>query len=81
MKFREHRGSLDDSMKTLVEVKDREELMAHLVRILEPWPTAPPVTAETVKIEPYIYDYRLGWDSYIVTLKDYGVLGFTDGPA
>lgn len=31
-------------------------------------------------IEPYRYDYRINWDTYIVYLPDQGILGFTDGP-
>lgn len=33
------------------------------------------------RIDPRpIYDERIGWHTYIVSLEDYGVLGFTDGP-
>lgn len=31
-------------------------------------------------IEPYRYDYRINWDTYIVYLPDQGILGFTNGP-
>lgn len=80
MKFREHRSGLAESMETVVEIKDREELLAYIAKILYPWPTAPSVTPETVKVAPYHYDARIGWDTHIVTLEGYGVLGFTDGP-
>lgn len=81
MKFREHRRLLDESMETVVELADYNALLDHLRKSAAHWPTHPPVTAETVRIEPYGRDERIGWDTHIVTLKDYGVLGFTDGPA
>jgi hypothetical protein len=78
MRFREHRGSLADSMKTVVEVADHESLLEHIRRLAQPWPTFPPVTVETVHIRPYGWDERIQWDTHIVTLDGYGVLGFTD---
>ena len=78
MKFREHRGGLDESMATLVEVPDRAALLEYLRKLAEPWPTFPPISSETVHIEPYIWDSRIGWNTHIVTLDGYGVVGFTD---
>ncbi len=76
MKFREHRGMLDDSMKTVVEVADREALVSLLQSRLRDGVT---FKDEDLKIEPYVYDKRIGWDTYIVTIKGYGVAGFTNG--
>ena len=85
MKFRQHRGGLAESMETVVEIKNRDELVGYLRGILWQWPTAPPVSDETIEVRPYADgggDDRIGWKKvYIVTLKDYGVLGWTDGPA
>jgi len=81
MKFREHRGQYEDSMATEVEVKDFPALLTHLQGLLSMFPTAPPVNAGTVTIAPYYgVDPRNGWDTHIVVLKDYGVMGFTDSP-
>lgn len=84
MKFREHRGSLADSMTTVVEVDGFDGLLAHIRKLAEPWPTFPPVSVETVTVTQFIpgdsIDPRTGWDTHIVTLNDYGVLGFTNGP-
>ena len=81
MKFREQRGGYDDSMATSVEVDDFDGLLAHIRKLAEPWPTFPPVTRETVHIKPYSgVDPRNGWNTHIVTLDAYGVLGFTDQP-
>ncbi len=79
MKFREHRGGLEDSMATTVEIDGMDGLLSHIRKLAEPWPTFPPVTSQTVHIEPYGgVDQRTGWDTHIVTLDGYGVLGFTD---
>lgn len=79
MKFREHRGNLADSMATAVEVASFDELLAHIRKLAEPWPTFPPVTAWTVHVARYSgIDSRTGWDTHIITLDAYGVLGFTD---
>ena len=32
-----------------------------------------------LKVEPYLFDKRIGWDTYIVTL-DGNAIGFTNGP-
>ena len=79
MRFREHRGSLADSMETTVNVADHSALLDHIRKLAQAWPTFPPVTPETVHIKPYGWDERIGWDTHIVTLDGYGVLGYTDG--
>lgn len=81
MKFREHRGGLAEAMDTVIEVVDRDALLKHVQEILSSWPDSPPVTAATLQVIPYCYDDRIGWDTHIVTLDKYGVIGFTDGPA
>ena len=47
MKFREHRGSLADSLKTGVELPDRAALLEHVRKLFTGWPTAPEVTPQT----------------------------------
>jgi hypothetical protein len=80
MRFRESRGTLADAMETVAELPPtRPALVGYLQNLLKTWPTAPPVTLETVRVEPYAYDPRNNWGcTYIVTLDGYGVLGFTD---
>lgn len=81
MKFREHRGSLDDAMATLVEMDpDRESLMAHLSKIYGPKWLALMPDVSLIKVEHYYGpDPRIGWkDTWIVSLPGFGVLGFTD---
>jgi hypothetical protein len=78
MKFREHRRFLDEAMETVVEVADRAALVEHIRTLLEPWGRT--VTDGDLVIAPYAHDDRIGWDTYIVTIKGYGVIGFTNGP-
>lgn len=80
MKFREHRGSLEDSMKTLVELPDSiDALILHCRRLLHPFPTAPHVNDVTLTVMPYLADPRIGWTTqYLVCLQDYGVMGMCD---
>lgn len=78
MKFREHRGQLDEAMGTVIEVADRPALVAHIRALLEPYGWA--VADDDVTVNKYGgFDKRIGWDTYIVIVRDYGVMGFTDG--
>lgn len=79
MRFREHRGGLAESMATEVELAGRDALVVHVRALLELWGIC--VRDCAVHVEPYAYDERVGWDTYIVTLDGYGVVGFTDGPS
>ena len=78
MKFREHRGHLTDSMKTVVDIVDREALISLLQSRLQPCGFT--FASKDLKIEPYGLDDRINWDTNIVTIAGYGVAGFTDGP-
>lgn len=83
MKFRQHRGGLAESMETLVVLGNWDELKGYIKGLLWSWPTAPEVTDQTLHVKLYVDrgDSRIGWEkTYIVTLDEYGVLGFTDGP-
>jgi hypothetical protein len=75
-KFREHRGTLQESLATVVEVASLDELIAHLGPIVAPIP----LTAERITIAHYAIDPRIGWDTYIVVITGHGVAGFLNGP-
>lgn len=80
MKFREHRGSLYDSMATLVVVDGKKGLVAHIKKLLKSYID---VSSSDVLVSLYgsSGDARIGWEKvYIVTVKGYGVIGFSDGP-
>lgn len=78
VKFREHRALLAESMATVVEVVDLKDLLERINKDLGRCGAA--ITEEQLKIEPYGYDNRIGWNTHIVTAAGYGVFGFTDGP-
>lgn len=66
-------------MTTVVWITDRAMLVRHIRKILAPFGIA--VANTDVTIEPHgAFDDRIGWDTHIVTIKDHGVVGFTDGP-
>lgn len=74
MLFREHRGLLDESMETVVELDSRDALVSHIDKLLSPY--GKKVTNDMVDIAPYGYDIRIGWNTFIVKVKNYGVMGF-----
>jgi hypothetical protein len=81
MKFREHKGSLDVSMRTLIEFDSKRALVTHIQNLLAPYR----VTVSPDDIKASLYgssgDARIGWEkTYIVTVKGYGVIGFSDAP-
>ena len=75
--FREHRGSLKASMKTVVEINSMEELKEKLKEAF------PDVEMDDIWFEEYTYDDRIGWDTKLVmaTNKEYGsfIVGYSNG--
>lgn len=76
--FRPHRGSLDAAMNEVREFNNFDEFLTWLTGYFSEWMVE--VRADKLLIEPYGYDDRIDWDTYIVTLEGYGVVGFTNGP-
>ncbi len=77
-RFRERRNELGKEMATLREFDGRDGLIKVARDILEPWGVT--VSDDRVSVVPYAFNDRTGWDEHIVYIKDYGVLGYTDGP-
>ena len=77
MLYRDHRGGLAESMQTVVELKDRAALDQHIAGLLKPWGRV--VTPDQIKSSWYCQDPRIGWDTWMITVDDYGVIGFTNG--
>jgi hypothetical protein len=79
-KYRPHRGTLDTAMAEMVEVADKRALVEHMRKSVQHWyPPDQLPTLENTTIEPYAYDARLRWDTYVVKVNG-SVWGFTDGP-
>jgi len=77
MKFRPHRGTLAESMAECVDLEPTAQAIADHYNAISK--IGPRVLVETIRVEPYGKDDRIGWDTYLVT-EWLGVLGFTDGP-
>lgn len=79
MKLREHRRGLHESLATTVEIEPTTEALLEVIRAaLAPYGVA--IAPASVRVEPYGFDARIGWDTHIVVVGGYGVFGFTDGP-
>lgn len=77
MKVRQHRGGLDESMATVQEIEPTlTALVAHINVLYKDF--GPTVTADQLKFHSQGMDTRIGWDTYLVGIKDYGVFGMTD---
>lgn len=71
--FREHRSSLSESMETVKEIESLDDIYNSTdFKKYE--------IVNDLRIDPYCYDSRINWDTYIVTSPDYGIVGFTNGP-
>ena len=75
MKFREHRGTLADSMETVRELADRAALDEYLIKLFKPWMD---VTPAMIEAKPFSQDMRIGWDTWAILVDD-TIVGFTDG--
>jgi len=81
-KYREHRGTLSESMETVKEFHSRSDFVKYLQNDFDKEFGVGEVDLNEVKIKKYSdgIDERIGWDTHIVSLDDYGILGFTDAP-
>lgn len=64
--FRHHRGALEDSMKTVVEVKSLDELTKLVAEAYELFDKS----KDTINVEFYGYDDRIGWNTHMVSIID-----------
>jgi hypothetical protein len=69
MKFREHRGGLEASLKTVVELEATAFALARHLR----------VGVSDIQVKPYCRDERIDWNTHLVLVHGRPV-GFTDGP-
>ena len=71
--FRCQRGSLEESMKTVIELKSFSALEDHVRQQVGVRKNA------IIEVSSYIKDGRTGWDTHVVTADGMAV-GFTNGP-
>lgn len=72
MKYRDHKGSLEKSMKTAIEVNSSEEIISHLNKLYNDFGA---FIAE-IKFEHVGFDSRTGWDTYYVLHRFEGETSF-----
>ena len=72
-KFRLQRGGLEESLETITEVSNKQELCKIVNQEY-----GLTLTPDDIKIKYYKEDQRIDWTTYIVTADDIGVLGFTN---
>ena len=78
-RYRDHRGGLAESMETMQEFDSLGSLNVYLKSILHKY-CIDDLDVKNTTIKPYGFDKRIAWDSHIVQLEGWGVLGFTDRP-
>lgn len=75
--FREHRGSLDESMETCIIINSFDQLYKIIRDELSPYIK---VNKRDVTVEYYCNDTRINWpNTHIVTVQNFGVIGYTSG--
>lgn len=76
MKFRFHRGGLEDSMKTQVEFKSLDELKG----IIDNWLTVRKSNSVELRFEYRGFDERISQETYYVIVRDSPdyIVGMTD---
>lgn len=80
MKYRDHRGSLDDSLQTTIEITDITQLFSHINKSF----TGFGLEVEDIKFEYMGMDTRIAWDTWYVLYrlkgkKQFFVAGMSDG--
>jgi len=80
MKYRDHAGSLADSMETVQEVSTIEQIKQHLNKFFNQFGKS---VAE-IKFKYDSFDNRINWDTYYVLQRlegenDFTVAGMSDG--
>lgn len=80
MRYRDHKGGLDESMKTQIEINNVEDIRSHLNKFYGEFGQF----VEEIKFEHCGMDARIGWDTYYVLVRlsgkrEFHVAGMTDG--
>jgi hypothetical protein len=80
MKLRQHKGGYDESMATTVEIEPTRQSLLQAIIDSGMIGIPEPLTEDQISVEPYKHDSRNGWYTHIVTIKNWGIYGLTDGP-
>jgi hypothetical protein len=77
--FRPHRATLDEAMAEIIEIENLDDMIKKIQKDLSMFAHEYVIDKNTVHVEYYTYDNRIEWKTYIVTLDNFGVIGFTNG--
>jgi hypothetical protein len=77
VRFIEHTGG--DRIPNTIRLRTWDELIIYCGALLCQWPSAPPVTNQTLHITQVLQRTETNPWTHIVYLDGYGVMGFTDG--
>lgn len=72
-KFRFHRGTLEESLKTEIEMKNKSDLCDLIMKTFQS-----AYSEESLIIQYYGFDNRLNKDIYSVRIYGLGLVGFLD---
>jgi len=80
MKYRDHKGSLSESLETTMEVNSIDEIKNHLNNFYNHFGKS----VVEIKFKHIGMDKRIGWDTHYVLLrlndeKDFTVAGMSNG--
>lgn len=77
-KVRPHRATLTDSLAKTVPATSLDELTAVIRDDLTFFDFS--VLPSAIRVTPYGFDERCGWDLHAIKIDGYGLWGFADGP-
>ena len=80
MKYRDHKGGLEESLATTIDVNSSSDIIAHLNLFYNQFG----VEVEEIKFEHCGYDHRINWDTYYVLARlngsaEFRINGMSDG--
>jgi hypothetical protein len=74
MRAREHRGNLADSLTTVFNINTKKELLDEINERM-----GTHLELDDIAFVHHGMDSRILWDTYLVSVRGYGVFGYTDG--
>ena len=74
MRVREHRGRLAESLATVFRVETKAELLDQINERM-----GVHLREDDLSIIHQGMDERCGWNTYLISMRGYGVFGYCDG--
>lgn len=80
MQFRQHRGSLADSMETVAVMEPTFKAILNYLKQQGVLGFDQINSTNAFHCKRYGYDERIDWNTYLISVDGHGVVGFTDTP-